>query len=45
MNLTIIHQIKIDRIRLASEKDNVSPSDFLPNSNRPISEMETGIKK
>ncbi len=37
-------QIKIDRIRLAVEKDNVSPSEFLPNSNRPISEMEHELK-
>lgn len=39
-----VSQIKIDRIRLASENDNVSPSDFLPTSNRPISEMEQELR-
>ena len=33
-------QIKIDRIRLATSDDDVSPADFLPKSNRPIKEME-----
>ena len=39
-----IPQIKIDRVRLASEKENISPSDFLPTSTRPISEMENELK-
>jgi 3'-5' exoribonuclease len=39
-----IPQIKIDRIRSAVENDKVVPSEFLPNSKRPISEMETELK-
>lgn len=37
-------QIRIDRIRLAVEKDNAVPSDFLPYSETPITEMETRLK-
>jgi 3'-5' exoribonuclease len=33
-------QIKIDRIRLSTADDHVSPADFLPKSNRPLKEME-----
>ncbi|MFH1196577.1 MAG: HD domain-containing protein [bacterium] len=42
-------QIKIEKIRLALESDNVIPGDFLPSSNRDLNEMtdelETRIKK
>ena len=37
-------QLKIDRIRSAVKEDNVSTSDFLPKSQRPIKEMETELK-
>ncbi len=37
-------QIKVDRIRLATENDNISPEDFLPNSLRAIEEMEKELK-
>ena len=39
-----IPQIKIDRIRSVVENDKVAPSEFLPNSIRPISEMEIELK-
>jgi 3'-5' exoribonuclease len=32
-------QIKIDKIRVTQENENVSPEDFLPKSRRPINEM------
>lgn len=32
-------QIKLDQIRVAQEKDNVKPEDFLPRSRRPLNEM------
>jgi 3'-5' exoribonuclease len=32
-------QIKIDKIRLANEKDGVNPEDFLPRSKRPLNVM------
>ena len=36
-------QIKIERMRIANKEDDVSPSDFLPKSNRPIIEMENEL--
>lgn len=38
-------QIKIDRIRVSTQEDNVSPSDFLPKSVRPAIEMEQELEK
>lgn len=32
-------QIRIDKIRIAKEDDNVKPEDFLPKSKRPLNEM------
>ena len=32
-------QLRIDKIRLANEKDNINTEDFLPKSKRPIEEM------
>jgi 3'-5' exoribonuclease len=32
-------QIRVEKIRLANETDNVSSDDFLPGSNRPLNEM------
>lgn len=37
-------QIKIDKIRLAQDNDNVQPEDFLPRSRRPVDEMITELK-
>lgn len=37
-------QIKIEKIRLANDKDNVEPSDFLPRSKRSLNEMENEFR-
>jgi len=36
-------QIKIDRIRIATEDEKVTPADFLPKSKRSLKEMETEL--
>lgn len=37
-------QIKISEIRLANEEDNVSPTDFIPRSNRDLEEMKAEFR-
>ena len=38
-------QIKIERIRVSTQDDNVNPADFLPKSIRPANEMEKELNE